>query len=60
MADIWETISNIDLVMITMNGITDDYQMFITSLNVRDISPNIEELTGILMQEEGRQMTLKA
>jgi len=33
--------------------------MFITSLNAREKSPNFEELTRILMQDEERWMTLK-
>lgn len=33
--------------------------MFITGLNAREKPPKFEELTGILMQEEERRMTLK-
>ena len=59
MGDIGETMSNTDLVTITMNGMTDDYDMFITGLNAREKAPKFEELTGILMQGEERWMTLK-
>jgi hypothetical protein len=41
LGDIGETVSNTDLVMITMNGMTDDYQMFITGLNAREKAPNV-------------------
>ena len=48
-----------DLVTITMNGMIDDYQMFITGISAREKIPKFEELTGILMQEEERRLTLK-
>jgi len=52
LGDIGEVMSDTDLVMITMNGMTDKYQMFITGLNAREKSLIFEELVGILMQEE--------
>lgn len=59
LGNIGETVSNTDLVTITMNGINHDYQMVITGLNAREKAPNFEELTRILMQEEESRMTLK-
>jgi hypothetical protein len=52
-------VSDTDLVTITMNGMTDEYQMFITGLNAREKAPVFEELIGILMQEEERRLTHK-
>jgi len=48
-----------DLVTITLNGMADDYHMFITGLKTRDKATTFEKLTGILMQEEERWMNLK-
>ena len=45
--------------MITMNVMTDDYQIFIIGISAREKIPRFEELTGILMQEEERRLTLK-
>lgn len=59
LSDIGHTLEDTDLVTITMNGVTDDYQMFITGINARENIPHFEELTGILMQEEERRSTLK-
>ena len=42
-----------------MNGMTNDYQIFITGISAREKIPKFEELTGILMQEEERRSTLK-
>ena len=39
LSDIGQTMENDDLVTITMNGMTDDYQMFITGLNAREKAP---------------------
>ena len=49
LSDISHTMDDTDLVIITMNGVTDDYQMFITGINAREKIPHFEELTGILM-----------
>jgi hypothetical protein len=54
-----ETVSIIDLVTITFNGMLEYYQMFITSLVAREKPPTFEELTGILLQEEERHSNLK-
>eukprot|EP00253_Pinus_taeda_P014112 PITA_14112 len=59
LTDIGENVLNGDLVTITMNGMTNDYQMFITGLNAREKPPGFEELTGILLQEEERRLSLK-
>ena len=59
LGDIGEIVSDTDLVMITMNGMSDNYQMFITGLNAREKPPKFQELSGILMQEEERWMTMK-
>jgi hypothetical protein len=59
LGDIGEKVSNIDLVTISLNGMLEDYQMFITSLAVREKAPTFEELTGILLQEEERCTNLK-
>lgn len=48
-----------DLVTIIMNGVTDDYQIFITWINAREKIAHFEELIGILMQEKERRSTLK-
>lgn len=55
LSDIGQTVANDDLVTITMNGMTDDYQMFITGLNAREKPPSFEELTGISLHEEERR-----
>ena len=54
-----EIVADADLVTITMNGMTDDYQMFITGISVREKIPKFEELTRIIMQEEERRLNLK-
>lgn len=57
--DIGETVSDIDFITITMNGMIYNYEMFITGLNVREKALKFEEFTVIPMQEEERQMTPK-
>ena len=42
-----------------MNGMTNDYQIFITRISAREKILKFEELTGILMQAEERRLTLK-
>jgi hypothetical protein len=59
LVNIAETISNTDLVTITLNGMLEDYHMFITGLATREKPPTFEELTGILLQEEERRGNLK-
>ena len=57
--NIGETVSNTDLVTITLNGMLEDYHMFITDLVAREKPPTFEELTGIMLQEEERHGNLK-
>lgn len=59
LVNIGETVSNTDLVIITLNGMLEDYHMFITGLAAREKPPTFEELTGILLQEEERRRNLK-
>ena len=59
LVNIGETVSNIDLVTITLNGMLEDYHMFITGLATREKPPTFEELTGIFLQEEERRRNLK-
>jgi hypothetical protein len=59
LVNIGETVSNTDLVTITLNGMLEDYHMFITGLTAREKPPTFEELTGILLQEEERRGNLK-
>ena len=59
LSDIGQTVENDDLATITMNGMTDDYQMFITGLNAREKPPSFEELIGISLHEEERRSYLK-
>jgi hypothetical protein len=59
LGNIGETVSSTDLVTITLNGMLEDYQMFITGLAAREKPPTFEELTGILLQEEERRSNLK-
>jgi hypothetical protein len=59
LGDIGEKVPNIDLVTISLNGMLEDYQMFITCLTTREKAPTFEELAGILLQEEERHTNLK-
>jgi hypothetical protein len=59
LVNIGETISNTDLVTITLNGMLEDYHIFITGLAAREKPPTFEELRGILLQEEDRHGNLK-
>lgn len=60
LGDIREKVSDLDLVMITLNGMTNEYQVFISGLSAREKAPAFEELTGILLQEEERRQNLKS
>ena len=60
LGDIGERVSNTDLVTISLNGMLEDYQMFITGLATREKTRTFEELEGILLQEEERRMNLKS
>ena len=59
LGDIGESISSIDLVIVTLNGMLDEYQMFLTGISAREKAPTFDELAGILMQEEERRRSLK-
>jgi hypothetical protein len=59
LVNIGETVSNTDLVTITLNGMLEDYHMFITGLAARVKPPTFEEMTGVLLQEEERHGNLK-
>ena len=54
LADIREAVSDSDLVSITLSGMRDEFQMFVTGLAAREKAPTFEDLTGILLQEEER------
>jgi hypothetical protein len=54
LGDIGESISNANIVTITLNGMVEDYQMFIIGLAAREKAPTFEELRGIFLQEEER------
>lgn len=60
LSDIGDTVVDTDLVTITMNGVTDDYQMFITRINAIEKISKFEEIIDILMQEEERRSILKS
>ena len=59
LGNIGEKLSSTDLITITLNGMLEDYQMFITGLTAREKPPMFEELIGILLQEEERRANLK-
>jgi len=59
LGNIGETFSSTNLVTITLNGMLEDYHMFITSLVAREKAPTFEELTSISLQEEERCINLK-
>jgi hypothetical protein len=52
LGNIGETISNTDLVTITLKGMLEYYQMFITGLTAREKPPTFEELTGIFCKKK--------
>lgn len=54
LGDLSEKVSNTDLVTIILNGLVQDYQIFVSSLAAREKPPSFDELTGILLQEEER------
>lgn len=58
LGNIGESVSSIDLVIITLNGMFDGYQMFVIGLVERDIALTFNELIGILMQEEQRRKNI--
>lgn len=58
LGNIGEVVSDFDLVSITLNGMRDEFQMFITGLAAREKAPTFDDLTGILLQEEERRRNL--
>jgi len=54
LGDIGEKVSHTDLVTIILNGLMEDYQIFVSSLEAREKPPSFDKLTGILLQEEER------
>eukprot|EP00253_Pinus_taeda_P010156 PITA_10156 len=58
LGDIAEVVSDSDLVSITLSGMRDEFQMFITRLAAREKAPTFEDLTGFLLQEEERRQNL--
>jgi hypothetical protein len=59
LGNIGETISSTDLITITLNGMIEDYLLFITGIVAREKPPTFEELTCIFLQEEERRKNLK-
>jgi hypothetical protein len=59
LGNIGKTISNVDLVTITLNGMLEDSQMFIIGLAAREKPLTFEELTGILLRDEERRSNLR-
>ena len=55
LADVNEQVSSNDLVTITLNGMVSYYHVFKTSLATRENTPYLENLVGILLQEEERK-----
>ena len=51
-------VSDEDIVAITMNGMRDDFQTFITGVLAREKAPSFDDLTGILQQEEEQRQNL--
>eukprot|EP00253_Pinus_taeda_P034354 PITA_34354 len=56
---IGEKVSDSDLVTLTVNRMTDEYQTFISGLSAREKAPSFDDLTMILLQEEERRQNLK-
>eukprot|EP00253_Pinus_taeda_P024209 PITA_24209 len=56
---IGEKVSDSDLVTLTLNRMTDEYQTFISALSAREKAPLFDELIAILLQEEERRQNLK-
>jgi hypothetical protein len=59
LGNIGEIVFGIDLFTITLNGMVEDYHMFIRGLAARNKPYAFEELTGILLQEEERRENMK-
>eukprot|EP00253_Pinus_taeda_P031194 PITA_31194 len=56
---IGEKVSDSNLVTLTLNRMTDEYQTFISALSTREKAPLFDELTAIMLQEEERRQNLK-
>eukprot|EP01018_Ginkgo_biloba_P029169 Gb_05031 [translate_table: standard] len=54
LGDIGEKVSSSDLVIVTLNGMLHEYQVFITSLAAGEKAPSFDDLIGNLIQEEER------
>jgi len=52
LGDIGENVSGNDLLIIALNGLVQDYKVFISTLSSRPTPPTFDELAGILLQEE--------
>lgn len=59
MGAIGEKVSDLDLVTLKLNRMTDEYQTFISALSAREKAPLFDELIAILLQEEERRQNLK-
>ena len=59
LGSIGEKVSDSDLVTLTLNRMTDEYQTFISGLSAREKAPSFDELIAILLQEEERRQNLK-
>jgi hypothetical protein len=58
--DIGEKLSNIDLVAITLNGMLDEYQIFITNIATKEKDSSFDYLTGIILEEKERRKNLNS
>jgi hypothetical protein len=58
LGDTSEKISSIDLVIVKLSGMLDEYQIFITGLATRDKYHLFDDLIGILLQEEEQRKNL--
>ena len=59
LCDIGESISSTDLVTVTLNGMLDEYQMFIIGLLVRVKTHTFDDLAGIFMKKEEQRRIVK-
>ena len=58
LCDIGETISSTDLVNVTLNGMLDEYQMFISGLSAREKAPTLMNLCRKKSGEEALNRNL--
>lgn len=59
LGSIGEKVSDSDLVTLTLNRMTNEYQTFISGLSAREKAPSFDELIAILVQEEEQRQNLK-